>query len=57
LEAHTFTKQTENFKQKLSAIKLMAKKKRADGEIRATRDHNNVKNILQNTTISAHFTV
>jgi hypothetical protein len=52
--AYIFTKQTENVKQKLSAIKMMAKEKRADGKIRATRDHNNIRNVMQNTKIAAH---
>jgi hypothetical protein len=49
--AHTFTKQTKKFK-KLSSRNLMPSvfwDRSADGGIHATRDHNNVTNVLQNT--------
>jgi hypothetical protein len=43
VDAPTFTKQAESFKQTLSARKLMA----TDGGIHATR-HQNVRSVLQN---------
>jgi hypothetical protein len=54
VDAHTFTNQAQKkFKQALSAIKLMANifwdKRIANGEIHATRDHKDVRSILQNT--------
>jgi hypothetical protein len=46
---HTFTKQAEKFKQ-TSARKLMAAVFwDRNGGIHATRDHNNIRSVLQNT--------
>jgi hypothetical protein len=52
VDAHTFTKQAENFKQTLSACQkadgnyFLEQETSADGGIHATRDHNNVRSGL-----------
>jgi hypothetical protein len=54
MDAHTFTQQAENFKQTLSVCQkadncFLGQERSADGGIHATKDHNNIRSVLQNT--------
>jgi hypothetical protein len=53
MDAHIFTEQAKKFKQTLSASQkadgncFLGQERRADSGIHVTRDHNNVRSVLQ----------
>jgi hypothetical protein len=55
VDTHTFTNKPKKFKQLLSACQIsdgncfLSQERSVDGGIRATRDHNNVRNVFRNT--------
>jgi hypothetical protein len=53
VDVHTFTKQTEKLKKKVICQKaggycFLGQERGADGDIHATRDHNNIRSVLRN---------